>query len=276
MIIISSRKSFNNPDVLSDKGHQIKEIDLSNDNEVRSTVSEGDLYQELLGKRVLMLVHGYNNEQDEVYDAYSVIENKTNDFLGNEYDFVIGYSWPGGDKGLEWWASKKRANAVARRFRFLIEGLTTNVKALDVMSHSLGARVVLKALKQSSRNRVLRNYYCTAPAVDNEVLEQGEEFHSSVEKSDRIYVFHSKKDGVLAGAYRVVEFDNALGLYGPEDKQYIQNKTKNIFVANCKKRVDSHGAYKRCVSVLQNTPIKTYLTGRLTFQGNNAFKPLSS
>ena len=192
-----------------------------------------------------MLVHGYNNEQDEVYDAYSVIEQKIGEHLSDEYDVILGYSWPGGDKVHEWRAAKKRANAVARRFRFLIEKMSANVQALDVMSHSLGARVVLKALKQSAKVPLLRNYYCTAPAVDNEVLEKNEEFHESVTKSEGLFVFHSKQDSVLAGAYRAAEFDNALGLYGPEDKQYIQKRTENIYVANCKKHIDSHGAYKR-------------------------------
>ncbi len=249
MIIISSRKSFNNPDVLSDSGHEYREIDLSDDSLIRKIESEAQLLSELEEKRVLMLVHGYNNEQDEVYDAYSVIEKKVTHHLGEEFDLIIGYSWPGGDKGLEWWASKKRANAVARRFRFLVEKISAKTSSLDVMSHSLGARVVLKALKQSQHESLLRNYFCTAPAVDNEVLERGEEFHDSVSKNEGIFVFHSKRDGVLAGAYRIAEFDNALGLYGPEDKQYIQNKTKNIYVANCKRRVDSHGAYKRSDAV---------------------------
>lgn len=245
MLIVSSRKGFNNPDKLNEEGHQFREIDLARDKEIRIIDTLEDFVTELAGKRILLLVHGYNNEQDEVYDAYSVIEAKTHEHLQAEYYLVIGYSWPGGDQGLEWWASKKRANAVARRFRFLIENLSANVQLLDVMSHSLGARVVLKALKQTTADKLIRNYLCTAPAVDNEVLEKGEEFFSSVNKIEALYVFHSKRDGVLASAYRLAEFDNALGLYGPEDKQYIQNKTKNIYVANCKKKVDSHGAYKR-------------------------------
>lgn len=246
MLIISSRKNFTNPDVLSKKGHQFREIDLASDSTLRKFSSLDDFISEITGKRALILVHGYNNEQDEVYDAYAVIEKMIGQHMADEFDLVIGYSWPGGDRGLEWWASKRRANAVARRFRFLIEALSPALQSLDVMSHSLGARVVLKAMKQASDTTLIRNYHCTAPAVDNEVLEQGEEFFDSVSKIGSLYVFHSKRDGVLASAYRIAELDNALGLYGPEDKQYIQEETDNIFVANCKRQIDSHGAYKRC------------------------------
>lgn len=41
----------------------------------------------------------------------------------NVYDYVIGYSWPGGNEMLEWWQVKSRSNSVARLFRFLIEEL---------------------------------------------------------------------------------------------------------------------------------------------------------
>ncbi|GLS27385.1 alpha/beta hydrolase [Marinibactrum halimedae] len=245
MIIISARKSFDNADVLG-AAHKIKEIDLSNDKEIRTIESEKKLISELSGKKVLILVHGYNNEQDEVYDAYSIIERKISKHLSTTYDAIIGYSWPGGDNRLDWWAAKSRANSVARQFRFLLEMIGEKAVAIDVMSHSLGARVVLKALKQSRKKPLLNHYYCTAPAVDDEVFEDDEEFSNTTHKVTGLFVFHSKRDSVLARAYRVAEFDNALGLYGPEDRNYIEENTDNVFVVNCKKRIKKHGGYKGC------------------------------
>ena len=221
MYIISSRRYFSDPDRLSASGHTIREIDFSNDSVSHSFKDFGEFSARISGQRLLLLVHGYNNEQDEVYDAYSVIERKVQSHLNNEYDLVIGYSWPGGDTELDWWSSKRRANAVARRFRFLIHTLVASAHALDMMSHSLGARVIFKALKQASTingNSIVRNYFCTAASVDNEVLEMGEEFHTAIDKFDGIYVFHSRKDEILYYAYRAAEFDQALGLSGPEDK----------------------------------------------------------
>lgn len=268
MLIISSRKKFNDPDKLKSHGHGFKEINLLTDLSVRD-LQEDEFLNEVSGKNVLLLVHGYNNEQDEVYDAYTVIENKLSEHTSNKYDLVIGYTWPGGDKGIEWYSSKRRANSVARRFRSLISSMSKKANSIDIMSHSLGARVVLKALKQADNKIIIRNYFCMAAAVDNEVLEKGEEFHSSAGKSERIFVFHSKKDGVLSVAYRMAEWDNALGLYGPEDKAYIQNRAKTIFVANCKKVVGSHGAYKRSNAiykyinkVLTKVPTKRFVTLR--------------
>jgi esterase/lipase superfamily enzyme len=238
-----------------------REINLSTDSVVQSFDDLTEFTRAIAGQRVLLLVHGYNNEQDEVYDAYSVIEDKVRTHMSHEYDEVIGYSWPGGDVGLEWWSSKRRANAVARRFRFLLRDISASVDSIDVMSHSLGARVVLKGLKQFHGGNdvaTIRNYYCTAAAVDNEVLEAGEEFHDSVDKITSMFVFHSRKDGVLSYAYRAAEFDRPLGLSGPEDKAYVQRRTKNIFVVNCKKKIESHGAYKR------SDDIYAYMASALT------------
>lgn len=138
MIIISARKDFDNPDHISLEGHKFKDINITNDSEVKEWPSFDELKDELENKNILVLVHGYNNEQFEVYDAYQIIEQKIANIIPNVYDYVIGYSWPGGDRGLEWWQAKSRANSIARMFRFLIEELSKSVNTLDLMSHSLG------------------------------------------------------------------------------------------------------------------------------------------
>ncbi|OAI16153.1 hypothetical protein A1507_12125 [Methylomonas koyamae] len=227
------------------EGHIIKEIDISNDSTIRE-IPIANLLTELHGKFVCMLVHGYNNEHEEVRDAYQILEKNIihNNF---KYDLVLGYSWPGGNRELEWWSSKSRANAVARRFRLLLELISKNTK-IDIISHSLGARVCLKALKEAS-TKLIENYYCMAGAVDNESIEIDEEFNLSLSSLERLFVMHSAKDEVLATAYRIAEFDNALGLFGPEDKDQVERKLLNVYVANCKRVVTHHGGYKRSIAV---------------------------
>lgn len=243
MIIISSRHAFTDPDRLRNRGHAFKQIDLTT-NKVLSTISsERQLLKQLSGKKVLMLVHGYNNKEPTVYDAYALIEQKVRRHIANQYDLVLGYSWPGGDRGWDWWSSKRRSDAVARRFRRLMEKVADNTKQLDVMSHSLGARIVFKALVNSNRNLLINNYYCTAAAVDNEVLEEGEVFDRALDRIGRLFVFYSSNDGVLATGYRLVEFDNALGLHGPQDQRYVERQS-NLYLINCERAVLAHGDYK--------------------------------
>ena len=246
MLIISSRRDFSDPDALSNLGHSFRDIDFSNDAVVRSFQDIADFSQAIQGN-ILLLVHGYNNEQEDVYDAYSVIQEKIRNRLSHQYDLVIGYSWPGGDDALDWYTSKRRANAVARRFRFLLQDLSPLVRGIDVMSHSLGARVVLKALKQAPLTNggpLVRNYFSMAASVDNEVFEPDEEFHDCIRNIGSIFVFHSKKDGVLGVMYRLSELDRALGLSGPEDKAFVQYRVPSMYVINCKREIESHGGYK--------------------------------
>jgi esterase/lipase superfamily enzyme len=248
MIFISSRDDFTNPDRLRPEGHLIKEINLSDDSTIRS-VELNNLAEELSGKKICMLVHGYNNEHEEVREAYEIIEKNINSHLPGAYDAVIGYSWPGGNRALEWWDAKSRANAVARRFRMLLEQLSQQT-TIDLISHSLGARVSLKALKEASLPLV-RNYYCMAAAVDNESLEFDQEFNLALDAVDNIFVMHSVRDEVLASAYSTAELDTALGLFGPEDVRQVQASLINVFVANCKRVVTHHGGYKRSEEVFK-------------------------
>ena len=246
MIIISSRDNFINSDRLLPEGHIIREVNLSDDSTIR-TIELKDLLKELSGKRICLLVHGYNNEHEEVREAYEIIEKNINRILPEGYDEVIGYSWPGGDQKLEWWDAKSRANAVARRFRILLEQLSQKT-IIDLISHSLGARVSLKAMKEAS-SLLVQNYYCMAAAVDNESLELDQEFYLALNSVANLFVMHSVRDEVLNLAYGTVEFDTALGLFGPEDVRQVQISLKNVFVANCKRVVTHHGGYKRSEAV---------------------------
>ncbi|WP_018609501.1 DUF726 domain-containing protein [Uliginosibacterium gangwonense] len=247
MIIVSSRRDFTNSDNLCQEEHIIREVDLKDDKTL-NTYSTKELANAITGKNICILVHGYNNEFFEVCDAYQIMETEIHTNLPNTYDEVIGYTWPGGDHKLEWWDAKSRANAVARRFRQLLETLQNN-STIDIISHSLGARVSLKALKEASTTLV-RNYYCMAGAVDNECLEYNEEFFPALNSAGRIFVMHSARDEVLAAAYRAAELDNAIGLFGPEDKNSVES-SKNIYVANCKAVISSHGAYKRSEAIFR-------------------------
>lgn len=243
MIIISSRKDFDDADNISKHGHAVKEINLTDDT-VEGTLDMQYLWSVLQGKTVLLLVHGYNNEQPQVHDAYSSISKKVNMLIPNLYDLVIGYSWPGGDQFLDWWSAKSRANHVALLFHSLLEEAVRHTAALDIMSHSLGARVCLGALKKSSSQGLVRNYFCTAPAVDYESLEPGQEFYNSLSSCDQLFVLHSVRDGVLRLLYQKIENETPLGVHGPEDKDYISSKAHNVYVGNCKNIIGKHGDYK--------------------------------
>lgn len=263
MYLISARKDFWSDTELavSDK---IRNVDLVGDKPSKP-VTESAFFQRVAGKKVLLLVHGYNNEPEDVHNAYATLEDQVTASITGAagYDQVIGYIWPGGDAAFDYFVAKTRANALARRFGIWLQKMSDKGAVVDVMGHSMGARVIFKALKTRTA-KVARNVFTMAAAVDNEAIEVDEEFYVSTSRSETVFVFHSKHDPVLKTAYRFAEFDNALGLSGPENPHDIiahsgsgNPATPNVFVVNCKHHIRKHGAYKR------SAPIYAYLSSFL-------------
>lgn len=245
MLLISSRYDFWDSNKLSDKD-EVKTVNLDDDS-LGDTITKEEFLAELKDKSVLMIIHGYNNEEDDVVRAYSIIEKHINTHVSNHYDIVIGYTWPGGDDPLDYFAAKRRSSAVSPRVSWWLSDINSSAKCLDVMTHSMGSRVAFLAI-QSTKEKV-RNLFTMAAAVDNESIQTNEPFYSPTQLCEKVYVFHSKNDPVLGMAYRTAELDNALGLTGTEDTADIIHNSKNVKVINSKNLIKEHGGYKTCVPI---------------------------
>ena len=257
MILISARENFWSDTELAVKD-SIKEVDLV-DKLPSINMHEYTFWERVEGQRILLLVHGYNNEPEDVHNAYAVIEKHVTQFKPNNaaYDHVIGYIWPGGDDRFDYYSAKTRANALARRFGIWLQEMQVHNVTVDIMGHSMGARVILKGLK-TLEEHIVRNVFTMAAAVDNESIQSGEDFFSSTEQCENIFVFHSKNDSTLKFAYSFAEWDFALGLVGPEDPQDIiansspaDPNSPSVYVINCKNVIHRHGAYKSTTQIYQ-------------------------
>jgi len=146
MIIISVRKAFwdNNEISRSDKIRKVTTGPLPEFDGPELT--QNDLLDALSNKKVMLLVHGYNNLPDDVLRAYGIIEGKIKALAAPHYDMVIGFAWPGGDDPLDYFAAKRRSSAVAPRLGGWLGKIKPKVERLDLMTHSMGARVLLSAL----------------------------------------------------------------------------------------------------------------------------------
>ena len=246
MIIISVRRNFWDSSRISSQD-EIRDVALLQNN-AEQVLEENELLNLIQGKKLLLLVHGYNNEKFDVLRAYEIIEAKIKMIVPNHYDLVIGYSWPGGDDPLDYFAAKRRASAIAPRFGGWLPKIKAVVSRLDVMTHSMGTRVLLSAL-QLNGDLNIDNAFNMAAAVDNECLELPEKYHEASKHCHRLYVFHSKHDDVLGIAYRAAEWDRALGFSGPEDIANIVEYCPHVRVANCKNVIKEHGAYKTADTV---------------------------
>lgn len=253
MLMISARKDFWSSTELSDTD-EVREVNL-NDDSLGTPVAKDTFLKKLDDKKVLLLIHGYNNEEDDVVRAYNIIEKNVNNLLHLDsgspiYDMIIGYTWPGGDDPLNYYSAKRRASAVSPRVNRWIDDMRSNGATIDIMGHSMGCRVSLLALQEKTQfSKMIRNLFLTAAAVDNESIEKDEEYYKSACGCDKLYVFHSKNDNVLNISYRTAERDAALGYSGPENPAYIIENSPNVKVINCKNVVLKHGGYKDCAGM---------------------------
>lgn len=206
---------------------------------IGNPVTENDVATAIAGKRVLALVHGYN--VTEAIDAYAVIAA----MVSFQYDTVIGVTWPGSRIALAFWFAEMRANKAGRLMAAALHKRVKAAAAFDIEGHSLGCRVALESLSSGLDARLL---LLAAPAIDHEAVEIGEEYGSVIEgRTHRTLVAHSSNDAVLRGAYKIAEWDTALGLYGPRNP--VENKDVllpfNLEVINLSDTVKSHSGYKK-------------------------------
>ncbi len=228
LILMSDRENFWTADDLSDRTEELA-------NGKVTPVS----FDELTGKRVLLLVHGYNSTSDGALDHYQTIQKNLDPF--DLYDTMIGYFWPGCDLGLEYYAAEKNTQKLAPRMHAYLETLSDTAAHLDVLAHSMGNRLILEALQLSNKpTPIVRNFYSLAAAVKDKDIEMGHPFYQAALQSRNLFIFHSDRDDVLKYDFLVAERSEALG-YGGLDK--ASKEPKNIQFVDCTQFVNGHSGY---------------------------------
>ena len=208
MFIVSCRKDFWSTTEFSG-GLDIRDLDMTGDGSGAS-VTSATFLQAIAGKRVMVLVHGYNNDRLDVLDSYGTIERQMRllNFLGGAaapYDAIVGFAWPGGSVGVSFPFARGRAGDSAPHLARLLGDLRGANATVDLNTHSLGAHVAFEALRDVPANTV-RTAWNFASAVDNESVEEGERYHTASQGCSTFYVFHSKNDPVLRIWYRIGDF----------------------------------------------------------------------
>jgi pimeloyl-ACP methyl ester carboxylesterase len=186
-----------------------------------------DDYEGAIGKKpacncVLIWIHGFNVNYESSKTSFEQIENAYR-ATGGKCD-VYGFSWSG-DSGVAAFSEAVRAATMTglgpfskfiREFKTKYPGVKINIG-----THSLGARVALSALVTGDGVYNIGDIVLANPAVDNESLEPGEEFHSAGKFADSINIVTSDDDDVLEFAYRADQFNAALGQNGPENYGHV-------------------------------------------------------
>ncbi len=280
MIIISTRKNFTDPD----KGiedYAIREYALIEDgkHELTNELSKNDFYNKVTGNKVLILMHGYNNDFEDALCTYKQIEKKIADNDIN-YDHVIGFIWQGNDKPYEFLKAKHSVKKVAHELHKVLDKLISMHKQVDIMAHSLGNSVVFHAAKNKFTDGVVNNFYSIAAAVDNDSMNPEGKFHNVLSHIENIFVFHSKYDIALRSSYKIgdklrdsydIDSDIALGLKLPEDLEFFETKVNNVHFINCSNIVgngnrNKHSKFKNSNAFFQ------FIKNKISDNSDNIFQ----
>lgn len=174
------------------------------------------------GKHVLFGVHGFNVSQEHGERSLGQLEPHL--ALGAS-DAFFGVLWPG-----DYWLPVVNypfeggvSMDCGRRLAAFCRTTLSRAQSISFISHSLGARLVLEAVK--NLDRPARTVCLTAPAVNRECLAG--EYAAATANATAISILASHRDLVLKVAFRIGDpianllhedhafFETALGYDGP-------------------------------------------------------------
>lgn len=233
MLMVSDRTNFWDEDTVSSKT-QIADVD----HEGETTFLDDKALQRFQGKRVLIIVHGF-----DITDPCEFYFDIQDNILGNDspFDATIGYVWPGFSSHLEYLNAKKNTALAAPKFREFLEKIHRIALRVDVVAHSLGNRLVLDALNENkTRYPLIHNFLSVAPAVEEDSIFKGQIFYLSTELCRNMYVFFSKQDDVLKWIFPFPELSSALGYLGDSNPKKLP---KNVQTVDCSAIVNGHDDY---------------------------------
>ncbi|MDP9151785.1 MAG: alpha/beta hydrolase [Myxococcota bacterium] len=192
------------------------------DPERMRSVSWAEVPSLVLRKNVLFGVHGFNVSYEAGARTFAELEPKLG--LG-AVDVFFGVLWPG-----DYWLPVVNypfeggvALDCGKRLAGFCSRWLGQAQSTSFLSHSLGARLVLEAVKNLDGRA--RNVCLTAAAINRDCLAT--EYAQASSKADEVSILASRRDVVLQIAFRVGDpisallhpdhdpFESALGYDGP-------------------------------------------------------------
>lgn len=203
-----------------------------------------DLFEQVKGMNVLLLVHGFNNPIDDVLAEYVALLRQCKRYFEEAYDYIIGYLWPGGDSRIDYFLAKQHTERAGIRLRRWLHAFSEAGCTVDIMGHSMAALVGYHALK-TQKAISIRNVFSFGAAISRDRLNEEKNLYKLVDKVSNLYVFHTRNDGILKYAFRMVEWRDALGFSGPSNRDYLFQRIAKMTVIDCSEVIDDHTGYKQ-------------------------------
>jgi len=156
-----------------------------------------DFHNDINGREVLLITHGYNVSQESGVNSLSHWSTLLDPSLTA---FVVGVLWPGDAKFLSALSYPFEGDEAEHSGQLLARFINRNfpgTTSVSLVSHSLGARVVLECIAHLDGN--VRRLLLMAGAIDDDCLTNA--YRDAAAKVQDISVLGSKEDNVLKLAF---------------------------------------------------------------------------
>jgi esterase/lipase superfamily enzyme len=257
MFLISTRKrnsdnSFGHERILKGQ-YAVYQFAKSSDGKEAKEKTLADIP---VDKDMLLLVHGFNNDFEQVTAAYLNFAGQIRSagFDGN----IMGFTWPSYGAWFQYFGDVEQVEYAAfglLNFLLAFRPLLGE-KKFHANTHSMGAHLLIRALAAYSRidaiaeplpgRFIVDEISFFAADVSNEILERGEDGNIAAGEASRLTSYFSYRDPVL-GISQVVNRDGRLGLAGAQRPNRLPS---NAFQIDCTTLIESHSGYRGSKDVM--------------------------
>ncbi len=188
----------------------------------------------LRGSRLVLVVHGYNNDEDEASKSYAVLFELLQKMVPNQdvLRSIWEVYWPGyvtvGAKkrtllsALSYPAQVRKAVLIGRALARFLSSVAVDRAPVEVLfiAHSLGCRVVLETLRDLSDNADIsvKAICLMAAAVPVAHIIPNGRLRRAADAAEKRYILHSPADTVLRRYFRAGQLGDhssqAVGRFG--------------------------------------------------------------
>lgn len=240
--MISLREDFFDANKFS-KGPQLRWVEVNTGADgLMSSLDEKELAAAAKGKRVLLLIHGMGTPFPRAKNYYRQVIHWADDAGLQPYDMVIGLLWPGYQLKPSWLHNSLvffKANPHARKSGKILSGLLAvlahEAQSVDLLTHSMGSKVALFALKNQEEK--IGNLFLMAPSIGAKNLQTNHKYGFASESvRDKIIAFFSNNDPAFNSVGK-----KKMGYRGIASKKPLPEG--KFLSVDCSAAIRSHSGY---------------------------------
>lgn len=189
-------------------------------------ISSADFRQEIEGKVIAVCIHGmaksYAGANKDLVNNYWNLSKECADY----YDIIIGINWPGESQlgASSYFKANKQANICGGLLGQVLE--QWNAKSTDVITHSMGAKVLMRALNTSEIK--FDHAFLLAPSILRNSIRPGHKWGKECKSIKTLVAFHSQHD--FAFNWSIMQH---MGLGYRGTKSFKEKKMPYYYQVNC-------------------------------------------